>query len=239
VTGLATALSAHETSNVSISSGLTDSIATYDTSTTSVSGGRTSQCHVNNNSSVEITGGLVSGLYTADASISALSGGSVANIFAYDTSMVALYGKDFVLGAGLFLDASNNVLGTGVLSGKWIDETSWTTTISMHDPTATIWLVAELTEADPLDGDTNLDGIVDITDYNTLKGNMGMAENAVWADGDVDEDGDVDWDDLLLLHAQYGKSTTSLAAMPSEMIPEPATLALLALGGLMALRRKK
>ena len=54
-----------------------------------------------------------------------------------------------------------------------------------------------------------------------------------WIHGDFNADGVIDYIDLGLLATNYGHGTGS--ATP---IPEPATLALLALGGIASLRRR-
>ena len=91
-----------------------------------------------------------------------------------------------------------------------------------------------LVAAPTLDGDTNDDGVVDAADYIAVKMNMGQASGAVLADGDFNEDGKVDWYDLQILQDHYGETSAA-----GGTIPEPGTLALLALGGLAALRRRR
>jgi hypothetical protein len=56
-------------------------------------------------------------------------------------------------------------------------------------------------------GDLNEDGKVDDTDANKMQQNMGMTQNAVWSDGDMDGDGDVDFQDHLHLSVEYGYGT--------------------------------
>jgi hypothetical protein len=85
-----------------------------------------------------------------------------------------------------------------------------------------------------LQGDIDLSGTVDAADYIALKTHMGTGSSGTWCDGDLDRDGDVDWSDLELLMGNIGR--TSGAA--SGLIPEPATLCLLALGGLAVMRRR-
>jgi len=81
-------------------------------------------------------------------------------------------------------------------------------------------------------GDTNLDGIVDASDYTTLKNNFGR-NPATWQQGDFSGNGSVDWDDLQMLMGNFGTRTLPSPA-PASSAPEPATLGLLALGGLAA-----
>ncbi len=87
----------------------------------------------------------------------------------------------------------------------------------------------------PTPGDANLDGVIDAADYLTLKGNFAGPTSATWTDGDFDFDGAVTWLDLLAL------ATSISAVVPTQpaQSPEPAALAILAVGGLAALRRRK
>jgi hypothetical protein len=92
-----------------------------------------------------------------------------------------------------------------------------------------------VSDPDPLAGDANLDGIVDIDDFGILKGNLGMS-SAKWAHGDFNGDGRVDIDDFGILKGNLGASS---ATVSGATVPEPATMALLALGGgAMLLRRR-
>jgi len=84
-------------------------------------------------------------------------------------------------------------------------------------------------------GDADLNGVVDAADYIALKSHWGLGSAAARADGDLDRDGDVDWNDLQLLTANFGRAS----ADPPISTPEPATLSLLALGGLALMRRRR
>ncbi len=83
-------------------------------------------------------------------------------------------------------------------------------------------------------GDADGNGVVDAADYIALKTNMGMGSGAALADGDFDGDGDVDWTDLQILQDHYGEG-----AAGSGVIPEPATLGLLAVGAMALIRRRR
>jgi len=79
-------------------------------------------------------------------------------------------------------------------------------------------------------GDTDGDGDVDLDDLFAVRNNFGTASGAVLANGDTNGDGDVDLDDLFVVRNNFG---TGLAP-----VPEPATIAVLSLGGLALLRRR-
>ncbi len=83
-------------------------------------------------------------------------------------------------------------------------------------------------------GDANWDGVVDAADYIALKRNFGMASGARYQDGDFNGDHDVDWNDLQTLMGNFG--ARGVGGAPA--VPEPATLGLLALGGLALVRRR-
>jgi len=81
-----------------------------------------------------------------------------------------------------------------------------------------------------LPGDTDGDGDVDLDDLFAVRNNFGTTSGATLADGDTDGDGDVDLDDLFAVRNNFG---TGL------VVPEPATIGLLALGGALLIRRRR
>ena len=83
-------------------------------------------------------------------------------------------------------------------------------------------------------GDANLDGSVDLQDFGILKANFGR-EDADWSMGDFTGNGAVGLQDFGLLKANFGTG----GGTGGQAIPEPATLSLLATGGLALMRRKK
>ncbi|KKN85696.1 hypothetical protein LCGC14_0276800 [marine sediment metagenome] len=83
-------------------------------------------------------------------------------------------------------------------------------------------------------GDFNLDGFVDGTDLALMKTAFGQPGQS-YADGNANCDAFVDGTDLAILKTNFG-----FIALPSPGgVPEPATLALLTMGGLTLLRRRR
>jgi len=96
-----------------------------------------------------------------------------------------------------------------------------------------------------LRGDTELDRDVDISDFNALAtnfdpGGVNFAINT-WGLGDFDGDGDIDITDFNTLASNFQPSGYDGAAGAEGVTfaPEPASAALLALGGLLMLVRRK
>ncbi|MBN2295859.1 MAG: PEP-CTERM sorting domain-containing protein [Pirellulales bacterium] len=85
---------------------------------------------------------------------------------------------------------------------------------------------------DPVNGDFNLDAAVDVSDLGILAANYGTLTGMTILEGDADMNGAVDVSDLGILAANYG---TGAAAA----VPEPATLTLLSVAGLLFLIRRK
>ncbi|MHC4561742.1 MAG: PEP-CTERM sorting domain-containing protein [Planctomycetota bacterium] len=85
-------------------------------------------------------------------------------------------------------------------------------------------------------GDFNLDGYVDGTDLAILKAGFGLT-GLGYALGNANTDDFVDGTDLAIFKATFGLSGTPGGGNPPA-VPEPATMALLAMGGVALLRRR-
>jgi hypothetical protein len=64
----------------------------------------------------------------------------VSTLEASGYSVVTFYGQNFSVGDGLFL-FGDRVMGTGMLSGEWMDGTPWTVNIKPNVLTATILVI--------------------------------------------------------------------------------------------------
>jgi hypothetical protein len=94
-------------------------------------------------------------------------------------------------------------------------------------------------------GDTNQDGVVDLTDYNNVINFFGTTEPA-FTNGDSTGDGAVDlndYNDVINFFGakvpQAGLEGGLVTPLASVAVPEPTSLALLAVGSLFTLKRRR
>jgi hypothetical protein len=87
-----------------------------------------------------------------------------------------------------------------------------------------------LTLSEPMRGDANFDGTVDVEDLAMLADHYNLGGYKTWAMGDFDRDGDTDLTDLTLLATYYqGGEAQAFADFDSLVgVPEPT-----AAGGLI------
>ncbi len=82
-------------------------------------------------------------------------------------------------------------------------------------------------------GDADLDGDVDIQDYNLIA--LGYGDSGGWANGDFSGNGAVNSSDLTILKIFFGFQSTT----PSLAIPEPASIVILSTITLLASRSRQ
>jgi hypothetical protein len=94
-------------------------------------------------------------------------------------------------------------------------------------------------------GDANLNGVVNLEDFNILASNFGTASGATWQQADFDFNGNVNLNDFNLLAANFGMTaspggaTAQDWAMLSAAVPEPSSLGWLSVLAAAATRRRR
>ena len=122
-------------------------------------------------------------------------------------------------------DAGRYVIGVGLAGGSPGDAATY----------GLAWSAAPGAGLDH-PGDANLDGEVDVLDL-TAVANHFAAGDATWFEGDFNSDGAVDVLDLAAVANHFG--WTAGAAAGAAAVPEPASAALLLLGGAALAWRKR
>ena len=93
-------------------------------------------------------------------------------------------------------------------------------------------------------GDANLDGQVNLQDFNRLASSFG-ASGAFWHQGDFNYDGNVNLQDFNRLASNFGQSAAGPDVTPQDWanlaaaVPEPTVTSLLAVGIAVATRRRR
>jgi plastocyanin len=91
-------------------------------------------------------------------------------------------------------------------------------------------------------GDANLDGLVNLADFNTLASNFGQS-GRTWDSGDFNGDGNVNLNDFNLLAANFGREIEpaglTLTFGFGNFVPEPTGAAVLFLPAVLGLSRRR
>jgi hypothetical protein len=102
--------------------------------------------------------------------------------------------------------------------------------------------IANATKLHPsIDGDANLDGVVDIKDFDILYANLGTGSN--WTQGDFNLDGKVDFLDFQTLESNFGNTSAVVTGAQSvaavESVPEPGAVGMLTIAAAHLLARRR
>jgi autotransporter-associated beta strand protein len=92
-------------------------------------------------------------------------------------------------------------------------------------------------------GDADLNGQVNITDFNALAANYGNTTTGIWATGDFNYDGVVNALDLNAIATNFGATPLLSSALPGQalgaLVPEPASLGVLVAVAALGMRRRR
>jgi hypothetical protein len=135
-----------------------------------------------------------------------------------------------------------NQLTTGYAGGAWtgpgINSSAATSKIGVgwKDDTSGKTVTVKSTYY----GDTNLDGVVNTSDFTNLSQHFGAATaSAIWANGDFNYDGKVNALDFNALATNFGATPLSGVAL-GTLVPEPiSAMLLIPIGALLAGRRRR
>ncbi len=154
------------------------------------------------------------------------SGGGV---FTYDSET----GESELAGLILTLGLMNNQPGTNPPTTAIYTNSTNVADLSLYNPQISAILAQRIM------GDANGDGFVEDSDLSLLLANW-HRQPANWSKGDFNEDGEIDDADLSLLLANWNGSRLAPTAMTTGVtVPEPTTAAILALGAMALLRRRR
>ena len=230
-------IGSYNESTVDISGGSVGSLYVEDSSTVNISEGSVADLRVRNSGTVDISGGSVPHVQVTGNTTLNISGGTIDGFLGIwdPNSIVTLNVKDYRLGGGLTLEGER-LLGTGILSGEWMDDTPrWFIDIATNSGAGIF--ISQVSE--PYPGDANLDGVTDLSDFNIWNANK-FTSDADWTTGDFDGDGTTDLSDFNIWNAhKFTVAQGGAAPAPTE-VPEPGTLLLACIAAIVlrGLRRR-
>ncbi len=167
--------------------------------------------------------GQGSGTSGTDNGWSVGGGGGVTNLFTP--------GQTFDAAESLLLGRRSS---TGAAFGGMLDDFAVWSRVLSDAEILDIYNGATIGGDDPVPGDANNDGYVDVTDLGILATNYGAGGGHTWEQGDFTGDGLVNVNDLGILATYYGTVPTAQA------VPEPSILVgLLCLATLVGLARRR
>jgi len=134
-------------------------------------------------------------------------------------------------------EAVNRGMLWNAAEGRW-DADEWTFTYTVDGVASTFYGDIEL--IGELPGDTDHDGDVDAWDIQHILAANSYLHGGVWswAQGDFSGDGLVNWMDIQMI-LDHGQYDSGMGPMLLLMVPEPATLVLMAAGAIALLRRRR
>ncbi len=129
--------SVQEFSTFSMFGGNASFITGYGNSNVNLAAGAVASLTVRHDSIATLSGAATTSLYAYDNSQLEISGGSLTNLHSYGLSNIAFHGRGFEASGGLSI-VDNEVFGTGILSGTWVNGTPFSINVEANDATSTI-----------------------------------------------------------------------------------------------------